>query len=115
MSLRQSELVLAEFEGERGTVEGKLKQIEEEIERMEPVILQVRELQTREDMLVRLANEKGSQLSSEVSRLERIDREAAESLEAVSGKDEVVMRLLMARSEIDDVQSRIEQMRGAGS
>lgn len=111
--LRQSELVLAEFEGERRAVEGKIKQIEEEIERMEPVILQVRELQTREELLVRLANEKVSLVGSEVSRLERMVREAAESLEAVRGKDEVDMRLRMARSEIEDVQSKIEENEGA--
>jgi exonuclease SbcC len=113
IELRQSESVLAEFEDERSMVEGKIKRIEQEIERMEPVILQVRELQTREELLVRHVNEKRSLVSTEVSRLERIVREAVGSLEVLKGKAEVDMRLQMARSEIDEVQCKIEENEGA--
>lgn len=113
VELKQYESVLAEFEDERSMVEGKIKQIEQEIERMEPVILQVRELQTREELLVRHVNEMRSMIGSEASRLERIVREAAGSLEVLKGKAEVNMRLQMARSEIDEVQCKIEENEGA--
>ncbi len=111
--LRQSESVLGEFEDERKLLEDKIRQIEHEIEEMEPMILQVRELQTREELLVRIVNEKRSLISSEVSRLERLVREAASSLQMLKGKGEVDMRLQMARSEIDEVQSQIEENEGA--
>jgi exonuclease SbcC len=111
--LKQSESVLAEFEDERKMLEDKIRQIEQEIERMEPVILQVRELQTREELLVRHVNEKRSLISSEVSRLERMVRDASSSLQVLKGKGEVEMRLQMARSEIDEVQSKIEESEGA--
>ena len=113
IELRQSESVLAEFEDERKMLEDKIRQIEQEIERMEPVILQVRELQTREELLVRHVNEKRNLIGSEVSRLERIAREAVSSLEMLNGKGEVDMRLQMTRSEIDEVHSRIEENEGA--
>jgi DNA repair protein SbcC/Rad50 len=111
--LGQSESVLAEFEYERRMLEDKIRQIEQEIERMEPMILQVRELQTREELLVRHVNEKRGQISSEVSRLERIVREASSSLQVLKDRGEVDMRLQMARSEIDEVQSKIEENEGA--
>lgn len=111
--LAQSESVLAEFEDERKIVEDKIRQVEQEIERMEPMILQVRDLQTREELLVRHVNEKRSQTSTEVSRLERIIKEAKISLELLKSKDEVNMRLQMAKSEIDEVQSKMEENEGA--
>jgi exonuclease SbcC len=113
IELKQSKMILAEFENERSMVEDKIRQVEQEIDRMEPLILQIRELQTREELLVRHVNEKRSLVGSEVSKLERIVREAAGSLEALKGKGEVDMRLQMARSEIDEVQFKMEENEGA--
>lgn len=113
IELKQSKSILAEFENERSMVEDKIRQVEQEIDRMEPLILQIRELQTREELLVRQVNERRSLVGSEVSKLERILREAAGSLEALKGKGEVDMRLQMARSEIDEVQFKIEENEGA--
>ena len=113
IELKQSKSILAEFENERSMVEDKIRQVEQEIDRMEPMILQIRELQTREELLVRHVNEKRSLVGSEVSKLERIVREAAGSLEVLKGKGEVDMRLQIARSEIDEVQSKIEENEGA--
>ncbi|MEM3095032.1 MAG: SMC family ATPase, partial [Nitrososphaera sp.] len=109
IELRQSESVLAEFEDERKMLEDKIRQAEREIERMEPMILQVKELHTREELLVRHVNEKRAAIASEVSRLERIVREAASSLKVLKNKAEVDMRLQMVRAEIDEVQSKIEE------
>lgn len=113
IELGQSESVLAEFEDEMKMLEDKIRQLEHEIERMEPLILQVRELQTREELLVRHVREKRSLISTEVSRLERMVREATSALEMLKGKGEVDMRLQMTRSEIDEVQSKIEENEGA--
>jgi exonuclease SbcC len=113
IELRQSESVLAEFEDERRMLEDRILQIEQEIERMEPVILQVRELQTREELLVRHVNQKRDLIIGEVARLERVVREAASSLQVLKDKGEVDMRLQMARSEIDEVESKIEENEGA--
>lgn len=113
IELKQSESVLVEFEDEKKMLEEKIRQTEREIERMEPVILQVRDLQTREELLVRHVNQKRSQIGSDVSRLEHVIKEASSSLEMLRSKDEVNMRLQMAKSEIEELQSRIEENEGA--
>jgi exonuclease SbcC len=112
IEFKKSESVLAEYEDERRMVEEKIRQLEQELEKMEPVILQVRELQTREEVLVRHVNGTRRLLSSEVSRLERIVREAANSLEILKGKGEINMQLQIAKSEIDKVHFRIEENEG---
>ena len=113
IELKQSESVQAEFEDERSMLHNKVRQIEQEIETMEPLLLQVRELQTREEFIVRHVNERRSLISTEVSKLERIVREAASSMQLLKRKDEVDMRLQMARSEIDEVESKIGENEGA--
>ena len=113
IELRQSESVQAEFEDERSMLHNKVRQIEQEIETMEPILLQVRELQTREEFIVRHVNERRSLISTEVSKLERIVREAASSMQLLKRKDEVDMRLQMTRSEIDEVESKIGENEGA--
>ncbi len=113
IELKQSESVQAEFEDERSMLHNKVRQIEQEIETMEPILLQVRELQTREEFIVRHVNERRSLISTEVSKLERIVREAASSMQLLTRKDEVDMRLQMARSEIDEVESKIGENEGA--
>ena len=113
IELKQSESVQAEFEDERSMLHNKVRQIEQEIETMEPILLQVRELQTREEFIVRHVNERRSLISTEVSKLDRIVREAASSMQLLKRKDEVDMRLQMARSEIDEVESKIGENEGA--
>ena len=113
IEFKQSESVQAEFEDERSMLHNKVRQIEQEIETMEPILLQVRELQTREEFIVRHVNERRSLISTEVSKLDRIVREAASSMQLLKRKDEVDMRLQMARSEIDEVESKIGENEGA--
>lgn len=112
IELKQSKSVLAEFEDERNALEEKIGQLELELGRMEPIILQVRELQTREELLVRHVNEKRHVISSEVSKMERILKESRNSLQILQNKDEIDMRLRMTRSEIDEVESKIEANEG---
>ena len=112
IELRQSKSILAEFEDERKMLEDKISQLELEIGRMEPIILQVRELQTREELLLRHVNEKRNVISSEVLKMERILKEARNSLQILENKNEVDMRLQMARSEIDEIESKIEDNEG---
>ena len=113
IELKQSESVQAEFEDERSMLHNKVRQIEQEIETMEPILLQVRELQTREEFIVRHVNERRSLISTEVSKLESIVSEAESSMQLLKRKDEVDMRLQMARSEIDEVESKIGENEGA--
>ena len=112
IELDKSQSILAESENERRMLEDRIREMEHQIEAMEPLLLQVRELQTREEFLVRRVNEKRSLISSELSRLEHIVREAASSLQMLAEKDEVDMQLKMTMSEIDEVQAKIEENEG---
>ena len=112
IELDKSQSILAEFENERRMLEDRIREIENQIEVMEPLLLQVRELQTREEFLVRRVNEKRSLISSELSKLEHIVREAASSLQMLTEKNEVDMQLKMTISEIDEVQAKIEENEG---
>jgi len=112
IELDKSQSILAEFENERRMLEDRIREMEHQIEAMEPLLLQVRELQTREEFLVRRVNERRSLISSELSRLEHIVREAASSLQMLAEKDEVDMQLKMTMSEIDEVQAKIEKNEG---
>jgi len=113
IELGKSESILAEFENERRMLENRIRKMELQIEAMEPLLLQVRELQTREEFLVRRVNEKRSLISSELSKLEHIVREAASSLQMLAEKDEVDMQLRMTKSEIDEVQVKMEENEGS--
>ena len=111
--LTQSESMMAEFDDERNLLEEKIKQIEQEIDEMEPMISQVRELQYKEDLLVRQVDEKRKIIANEVSRLGKIVKEASSSLQLLNNQDEINMRLQMTRSEIDEVHSKMEENEGA--
>jgi exonuclease SbcC len=113
IELAKSESVLAEFEDERRMLEDRIHEMEHQIETMEPLLLQVRELQTREEFLVRHVNEKRNMISSDLSRLDHIVKEAASSLQMLEGKDEADMRLQMTKSEIDEIEAKIEENEGS--
>jgi len=112
LELNKSKSLLAEFEYEIKSLEEKIGLLEQEIEMMEPMIFSVRELHTREELLLRHLKEKRSIVSGEVSRLEHIAREAASSIEVLKGKNQVVISLEVTRSKIDEVHSKIEHYEG---
>lgn len=103
----------AEFEDEKRMLEERVSQLESKIESMEPAILQVHELQTRESMLVRHVNDKRNSIEAEAARTERIAREARNSLKLLEGREEVSIRLQMVNSEMEDIQSRLVEIEGA--
>jgi exonuclease SbcC len=110
--LKQAGSLLAEFEDEKRLLEGRIAQLEKEIERLEPMVQKTQELQNREKLLVRHANEKRSLIASEVSRLERLAREAKGSLLVLKDRDEVRMRLEMVKAEVEEVQAKTEENEG---
>ena len=111
-ALKQAGSLLAEFEDEKRLLESRIAQLEKEIERLEPMVQKTQELQNREKLLVRHANEKRSLIASEVSRLERLAREAKSSLLVLKDRDEVHMRLEMVKAEVEEVQAKTEENEG---
>jgi exonuclease SbcC len=105
--LSDAEQVLRQLKDQSNEVNTKLFALEREIERIEPLILQTRELNTIENALLKYVNEKRDCISSDVVKLERITKESRKSIQIVSEREEIKINLQMVKAEIDDVQQKI--------
>jgi DNA repair protein SbcC/Rad50 len=110
--LCEAEHLLNQLKNHSDVIDGKLRCIEKEIERMEPLILQARELQTIESALVKYVNETRDRIYSDIVKLERITKEGRNSLVIFSEKDGIKINLQMIRAELEDVQQRIVNNEG---
>jgi exonuclease SbcC len=110
--LKQTQSLLAEYENEKKLLEGKLLLLEKEIESLEPMNQQAKELQNKERQLVRYLNEKRNQVENEAFRLDKIVKEAKTSLELLKDKDEFEIRLQMVKAEIEEIELRIQENEG---
>src|SRR5919199_1856317 len=110
--LFESESTLKQLETERNRIKTKLHTIDKEIERIEPLILKARELQTMENSLIKYLNEKKDYLSNDIVKLDRLIKEAHNSIQIISRKEEIRINLQMVRSEIDDTELRIINIEG---
>ena len=105
--LFDAESILKQLESERNRTKANLHSLEKEIERIEPLILKARELQTMENSLIEYLNEKKDCLSEDIIKLDRIVKEAQNSIQIVSEKEEIKINLQMVRSEVEDAEIRI--------
>lgn len=110
--LVQAESFLAEYDEEKRLLQDRMARLDMEIERLEPLILQARELATREELLLRHLRERRGQLEAEVARAERTAAEARSALALAQGKKGVEARLRAARSGIDELQARLVENEG---
>ena len=106
-NLSDAEHILNQLKNHSNEIELKLYSIEKEIERIEPLILQGRELQTTEDSLIKYINERRDFIANDIVRLERITTEGRRSLETISEREEVKINLQMVRAEIEDIEQGI--------
>ena len=105
--LLHAESILKQLESERNRTKENLHSLKKEIERIEPLILKARELQTMENSLIEYLNEKKDCLSEDIIKLDRIVKEAQNSIQIVSEKEEIKINLQMVRSEVEDAEIRI--------
>jgi exonuclease SbcC len=105
--LFDAESILKQLESERNITKANLRSLEKEIERIEPLILKARELQTMENSLIKYLNDKKDCLSEDIIKLNRIVKEAQNSIQIVSEKEEIKINLQMVRSEVEDAEIRI--------
>jgi exonuclease SbcC len=110
--LKDSESRLTRLEDHRDELNNLLRDTESEIERMEPLILQGRELQATEESLIRYLNGRRAFIVQEIRRLEWLIKEAHESYQIISEKEEVIINLHMIRTEIEDLENVIVQDEG---
>ncbi len=105
--LHDAENQLKKLEAQRDMLKEQIFHTENEIQRMEPLILQSRELHSTEDALVKYVTSKRISMAQEVERLEGLVSETRESRKAISEKEEVEINLQMIKSEIEEMESRI--------
>jgi DNA repair protein SbcC/Rad50 len=95
------------LEAQKDKVNEQIVQTENEIQLMEPLILQSRELRSTEDALLKYVNGKRASMSQEAKKLEGLVIESRESFKAISEKEEVEISLQMIRSELEEIENRI--------
>jgi exonuclease SbcC len=109
---KQAELMLADFEREKELLEKQIIQIQDRIAKMEPLLQSAQELSKKERLLMRHASERRVSIEAEISRLERVAREARVCLQDIAGKEEVAMRMQMVKAETEGLQQKIEENEG---
>jgi DNA repair protein SbcC/Rad50 len=105
--LKDAESQFSKLEAQKNNLKEQIVQTEDEIQRMEPLILRARELHATEDSIIKYVNGMRESIAQEIMKLERLINEARESIEMISDKEEVKIRLQMIRAELEDLESRI--------
>ncbi|HEX6378016.1 MAG TPA: SMC family ATPase, partial [Nitrososphaeraceae archaeon] len=105
--LQDAENQLKKLEAQRDLLKEQIFHTENDIQRMEPLILQSRELHSTEDALVKYVTGKRISMAKEVERLDGLVSETRESLKAISEKAEVEINLQMIKSEIEEMENKI--------
>ena len=105
--LQDAENQLKKLEAQRDLLKEQIFHTENDIQRMEPLILQSRELHSTEDALVKYVTGKRISMAKEVERLDGLVSETRESLKAISEKEEVEINLQMIKSEIEEMENKI--------
>lgn len=105
--LQDAENQLKKLEAQRDMLKEQIFHTENDIQRMEPLILQSRELHSTEDALVKYVTSKRISMAQEVERLDGLVSETHESRKAISEKEEVEINLQMIKSEIEEMENRI--------
>src|ERR671919_2215637 len=105
--LQDAENQLKKLEAQRDMLKEQIFHTENELQRMEPLILQSRELHSMEDALVKYITSKRISMAQEVERLVGLVSETHESRKAISEKEEVEINLQMIKSEIEETENRI--------
>jgi DNA repair protein SbcC/Rad50 len=105
--LQDAENQLKKLEAQRDLLKQHIFHTENDIQRMEPLILQSRELHSTEDALVKYVTGKRISMAQEVERLDGLVSETHESLKAISEKEEVEINLQMIKAEIEEMENKI--------
>ena len=105
--LQDAERQLMKLEAQRDMLKEQIFHTDNDIQRMEPLILQSRELHSTEDALVKYVTSKRTSMAQDVERLEGLVSETHESRKAISEKEEVEINLQMIKSEIEEIENRI--------
>lgn len=108
IALRDAEGQFLSLGDRKDSLKEELLLTEKEIQRMEPLILQSRELQATEDSVINYINGRRGSLAQEIVKLEGHLDEARNALKLISDKESVDINLQMIGSELEDLELSIE-------
>ncbi|MGA8105185.1 MAG: SMC family ATPase [Nitrososphaeraceae archaeon] len=112
IELRDSESQFLSLESQKDSLNEQLLQTEKEIQRMEPLILQARELYATEDSVINYVNGKRESLAQEIGKLEGLLNEARKSFKLITDKEAIEINLRMVGAELEDLEIGIEHNEG---
>ncbi|MGC2483694.1 MAG: SMC family ATPase, partial [Nitrososphaeraceae archaeon] len=112
IELKDAESQFLSLEAQKDSLNEQLLQTEKEIQRMEPLILQARELYATEDSAINYINGKRESLTQEIVKLEGLLNEARKSFKLIPDKEAVEMNLRMVGAELEDLEISIEHNEG---
>ena len=112
IELKAAESQFSSLEAQKDSLNEQLLQTEKEIQRMEPLILQARELYATEDSAINYINGKRESLAQEIVKLEGLLNEARKSFKLIPDKEAVEMNLRMVGAELEDLEISIEHNEG---
>ena len=112
IELKAAESQFLSLEAQKDSLNEQLLQTEKEIQRMEPLILQARELYATEDSAINYINGKRESLAQEIVKLEGLLNEARKSFKLIPDKEAVEMNLRMVGAELEDLEISIEHNEG---
>lgn len=110
--LKNAENQFSRLQAQKYSVSEQIVHTENEIQRMEPLILHARELHAMEDSIVRYVKGKRESIAQETVKLEGLINEVRKSLKMISDKEEVKINLQMIRAELEDLENRIVMNEG---
>jgi DNA repair protein SbcC/Rad50 len=108
IELRDAEGQFLSLEDRKDNLKEQLLLTEKEIQRMEPLILQARELQATEDSVINYISGKRASLAKEIVKLEGLLDEARKAVKLILDKESVDINLHMIGSELEDLELSIE-------
>ena len=110
--LAEAQRLAGEYEEEKSRLDGKLQDLDRAIAIMEPLKDRDAEIKVKEKRLMRHVADRRDQVAGEVSKLERVAREARNALDLLKCKEEACMRLEMVKAEIEETQRQLEKSEG---
>jgi exonuclease SbcC len=112
IELKDAESQFLSLEAQKDSLNERLLQTEKEIQRMEPLILEARELYATEESVINYINGKRESLAQEIVKLEGLLNEARKSCRLISDKESVEINLRMVGAELEDLEISIEHNEG---
>lgn len=105
--LASTEQLLENLSKHKEKISGELSYFNSEIDRLEPLVRDERELWSTKENLKKYVIQKKDSISQEIYKLESIISEARNAFDTMSEKEGTIMNVLMVRTELEEIETKI--------